>query len=197
MYQARLARSVLMDTSPVRRFTDAKLLAELMSYLPNAAVVAEVARELDDAAKSKKNELLAAAIANFGWPKRVAGISGPTQLAEATILVDILTKAEPNKSHLGEVATILRARQLKTELVIMDDKVARQRAARPRNVITIATATLVAEMTHHGALTTEQGWSVFQISTENTIYFHFEAALERAARTPTPFSTGSRQTPLA
>jgi predicted nucleic acid-binding protein len=187
MYQAHLARSVLMDTSPFRRFTDAKLLAELMSYLPNASVVAEVATELDDASKSKKNELLAEAIANFGWPKRVAGISGPTQLAEAKILVDILKKAEPNKSHLGEVATILRAKQLKTQLVIMDDKEARRRGARPRKVNTIATATLAAEMIHRGALTEEQGWSVFQISTLTTSYAHFEAALQRAALPPTPF----------
>lgn len=187
MHQAHLARSVLMDTSPFRRFTDARLLAELMAYLPHATVVAEVAKELDNAAGSKKNEALAGAIVKFGWPKRIAGISGPEQLAEAKILLDILKKADPAKSHLGETATILRARQLKIQLVIMDDKEARLRGARPRKVNTIASATLAAEMTHRGALTEQQGWSVFTISTHDSTYADFEAALLRAGQPPTPF----------
>jgi len=187
MHQAYLARSVLLDTSPVRRFTDAALLAELIGYLPEAAVVAEVAKELDDAARSRRNAALAGAMANFKWPKRLPGISGPEQLAEAKILVDILKKAEPSKDHLGEAATLIRAKELKTQLVIMDDREARLKGARPRRLNTIATASLVAEMTHRGALTDEQGWTVYQLSTQGTSYTHFEAALARAAQPPTPF----------
>lgn len=187
MLQAHLARSVLFDTSPFRRFTDAGLLTEMMSYLPKATVVAEVASELDDAANSPSNTALAGAIANFGWPKRIAGVSGPKQLAEAKILLAILKKIEPGKSHNGEVATIIRSKELKVQLVFMDDKEARLRGARPRGLKTMPTATLAAEMTYRGALTDEQGWRLFQLSTYATTYTDFEAALQRAAGPPTPF----------
>jgi predicted nucleic acid-binding protein len=187
MLQAHLASSVLLDASPFRRFTEAKLLAELMGYLRDATVVEEVGRELDDASNSKKNKALAGAIRNFRWPKRIAGLSGTDQLAEAKILLDILRKDDPEKSHEGEVATILRAKQLGYQLVIMDDKNARRKVARPRKVKTIATATLAAEMTHRGALTSAQGWHVFELSTEETTISDFEAALQRAADPPTPF----------
>jgi len=187
MHHAHLARSVLLDASPFRRFTDAGLLAELMAYLPNASIVAEVGRELDYAANSRKNAALAGAIANFEWPNRIPGISGPTQLAEAAILRRILKKIAPNKSHEGEVATIIRAKQLDVDLVIMDDKEARRRGARPRHVNTITTATLAAEMTYRGALTDEQGWRAFEISAKGVTYTAFEGALGRAAEPPTPY----------
>ena len=45
----------------------------------------------------------------------------------------------------------------------------------------------LAEMTHHGALADEQGWTVFQLATLGTSYVDFERALLRAAEPPTPF----------
>ena len=187
MFQAHLAKSVLLDTSPFRRFTEAELLAELMSYLPAASVVAEVGSELDDAARSERYKALAGAMNRFNWTKRIAGISGPMQLADAKILLDILRQSDPGKSHVGEVATILRAKQLGVQLVIMDDRDARKKVAGPRGVKTIATATLASEMTYRGALSEEQGWCVFQLAAKGTVFTDFEGALERAAQPATPF----------
>ena len=72
--------------------------------------------------------------------------------------MEILRDKDPAKRHVSEVATILRAKELGVQLVVMDDREARKRVARPRSVNTITTVTLAAEMTYRTALSEEQGW---------------------------------------
>ena len=182
MHHAGSTSSVIFDASPVRRFCDAGLLPQLFIYLPKAAIVAEVARELDDASKSRKNQAIADYRDRCRWPHRIAGITSPAHLADAAILLDILRKKNPAKDHVGEVATILRAKELSTGLVIMDDSDARKFGARPRNVPTLSTAALAVEMTRDEALEHGEGLKLFLLASDDTDEPTFKKRLNKYRR---------------
>lgn len=106
MARAKAARKVALDMTVIRHFHDAGLLAQLISYLPNACVSRDVQRELTLQARSRPD---LQALEKVRWPKQLDPL--PTNLIERGLIIqqEWLEDGARADAHLGEIYTVLAA----------------------------------------------------------------------------------------
>lgn len=174
MYLVRDAKVVLLDTSVFYRFCDAQLIPTLKPYLGTSArITREVSRELFVAPLDGVHRDLSMLQAP-SWPKKTGQVPRPL-LPEANRLKDearlqearekgVALSSIPGHKHAGEVTTVLMAQHLRAGLVVIDDTFGKD-LARARRVPRISTAQLCLQMVAMGALSDNEGFAVFDVST--------------------------------
>ncbi len=172
-----------MDTSPFRRFYEAELPVALPGYLNARGFVVPAVKYEIDLLTGRLGRYVDF-LARLQFPLVTDELSDELN-AQALALAQGWPRNQPDNAleHLGEAATVLAARHLEVPLVIVDDSDARRllRGERYRHIHRLSTVALACEMVHRRALTEEEGWRVFEVSTIGTSSSDFGAALARAA----------------
>ena len=184
---SQTAQLVLLDASPLCRFAECRLLAELRSYLgPRARITREVERELllrkepqFADLRSHLDESSDLVRSKGKWPKTTAPLPDALKLDFANLLSLKRTIGEHERAHAGEIATVLMAASREADLVVIDDSWG-SGLARGRGLTVMSTARLSLEMVVAGALTEDHGFQVFDAATpEGVGRERFEQALAR------------------
>lgn len=181
MNLAGSAKRVILDASVFRRFSEANQLHVLMGFLDKRAYVTDSVRdELDKVIGSSipGTHELSLILPNAKWP---IPIETPQALWPTVLRIktEFDAAGDPPSKHLGEITTVLVAAERKMDLVAIDDRRGKG-LARARDLPTISTAMLVAEMVARGALTFAAGLSVYELATPDGVGApEFKAAVER------------------
>ena len=153
---------VLFDASPLRRFSEADVLAELMLFLKNAAITDVVASEVDEAIRLgiRGTGPLRAMRAATAWP--AVHVTPPELFKEALVIQK--SQGSTGRKDLGEITTVLVAQHLGGLIVVAEDSLAK-RLCRARRLARVPTALLAVDMHLSGSLSEDDAREVFRIST--------------------------------
>jgi hypothetical protein len=161
---------VLLDATVPHRFCEAQLLLELITYLRDSAwVTPEVMGELRNSASGNKYVGLRA-LDLTSWPK-VTDVLPPEFRGEYADLKRAAQQpGDPPEAHIGEITTVLMAAHLNADVVVIDDRfgkalVRRKLPAQRR----LSTAQLALEMVQAGSLSVDEGFAVFDCTTDETV----------------------------
>lgn len=164
MLRARGSALVLLDASPFYRFCEAQLLPHLAAYLrDNALITPEVVAELRRGARAKAHVGLRY-LELARWPAETAALPVRLQSEFLDYSRAARQKDDPPSKHAGEISTVLMATHLGAGVVVIDDLFGK-RLARDRGVARLSTAQLAAEMVVETALSADDGFRVFDLST--------------------------------
>lgn len=163
---------VLLDASPLCRFSECSLLDELRAYLgDHARITREVERELIRLSARPPFESLADHLVSGGaaartgtWPRCTKPLPDSLKPDFAKLLALKRALGEHEWTHAGEIATVLMADHRSADLVLIDDRWGAS-LARGRGLQVMSTARLAQEMVVTGALTRDDGYRVFDAAT--------------------------------
>jgi hypothetical protein len=183
MVEAARARLLLLDATVPHRFCDAQLLPQLIRYLPsNAWITPEVEDELRRSARSYAYAGLLL-LERAGWPQTTAVLPPPVRKEFELTRRAVQQPNDPPEKHIGEIATVLMAADLKADLVILEDDLGK-RLAKKKGLTRISTAQLALEMVEYGALTDAEGLVLFDLSSGHAGEAVFRQRLKERGRPP-------------
>ena len=168
---------VVVDASSFRRFNDAGLALKLEECLPGAVISPEVQVELARA-PLETCPLLRQIARSPDWPSREALNEGNRRDLLAIAKVEQNAGDHPS-THLGEISSVLLARQIRADLLVMDDETG-VKMARFRRIAYLSTADLAAGICISGELTPHEARAVFNASAPGCGDLEWQQALERA-----------------
>jgi hypothetical protein len=163
MIFAHRAAKVMLDTSPVRRFTEGELVLEFAEFLGERAYAPPpVLRELRDIA-GKFPDI--DALLSRKWPRTTPEV--PTRVNDDIFRLQKRYRPGDRRDdltvNLGEIAAVQIAVHLGYPLLVADDSLAK--ALSKRKVFRLSTAQVAAEMVVLDKLDDEQGWRVWNLAT--------------------------------
>ena len=173
---SRTAQQVLLDASPLCRFAECSLLETLREYLGSRArITREVERELlrlsEQVAFSSLAEHLrpgAGEIGRGAWPKTTKPLPDGLKADFANLLALKHAIGEHEWAHTGEIATVLIAEHRRANLVLIDDGWGAS-LAKGRGLHVMSTPRLVLEMVTAEALSSADGFLVFEAATPHGV----------------------------
>ena len=169
MMRVANAALVLLDATVPHRFCDAKLVLELMSYLGKAArITPEVESELRQSASGHKYAGLRALQLAGGWPMVTMALPLELKGEYRDFKRAAQQPGDPPAKHAGEITTVLMTAHLEADLVVIDDGFGKA-LARQKSLNRISTAQLSLEMVCDRALTVDEGFAVFDCSTDASV----------------------------
>lgn len=172
---------MILDTSVLRRFSEASQLHALMGFLKKSAYVTDAVRdELDHVVGSSipGTQELTLILTHANWPITIAT---PQELWPTVLRIkaEFDTIGDAPSRHMGEITTVLVAVEANIDLAAIDDRGGKALAS-ARGLPTISTAILAAEMVARGVLKTAEGFSVYDLATpEGVGARHFANAIDR------------------
>jgi hypothetical protein len=153
---------VLLDTGPFCRFCEAGELSAFAAYLgPKARITRDVEVELGLRAKEDKHS----ALKTLHWitppfPQHEAIALTASQMKQADRIREQFARpGDPMFSHLGEISTVLVAKE--RGVAVMIDDIDGRRLARARQLPIFGTAGLAVEMVVAEALSDAAGLELF------------------------------------
>jgi len=166
MIRAAGAHLVILDATVPHRFCEAQILPQLVKYLGESAqVTPEVYGELKRSARGNRFAGLRL-LEVVGWPK-VTDVLPPQLRVEFEHLRRAAQQPDdPPTKHIGEIATVLMAKHLNADLIILEDSLGK-RLAQKKGLTRISTAQLAVEMVVYDALTEVEGLVVFNLAATN------------------------------